>query len=235
MFFVFGPSGQVLRGGPETLGQIAGLQGLRRSLALQPRTEEGGLLHGTGLPLPSGTPGLQGPGQGPPHRRSHHAASAYAQAGGQTPQAQRRPLSLVREVMRTDVLSVTPLDLEAQVWHRMGERRIGQAPVLNGQGHVVGLLRWVDMAPQNLDSPQTPTLQQAPRTVAEVMLSPSPTVAADTSLRRLAMALLETGLTGLPVTNDIGLLEGYVSRSDILRAVAADPPLDLWSDPTRTW
>lgn len=142
---------------------------------------------------------------------------------------------MVREVMRTDVVSVTPLDLEADAWHRLGEKRIGQAPVVNALGQVVGLLRWVDMAPQNLDTPQANPLQQAPRTVAEVMLSPSPTVAGETSLRRLATALLDTGLTGLPVTNDIGLLEGYVSRSDILRAVAADPPLDLWSDPTRTW
>lgn len=234
MFFVFGPSGQVLRGGPEALGQIESLQRLRRSMALRARTEEGGLLNGTGLP--AGATGLPARVNADTHnRRVHHAVSAYAQAGGQTPQAQRRPLSLVQEVMRTDVVFVTPLDLETDAWHRMSEQRIGQAPVLNAQGRVVGLLRWADMAPQNLGDPQASPLQQAPRTVAEVMLTPSPTVSAETSLRRLAVALLETGLTGLPVTNEIGLLEGYVSRSDILRAVAAEPPLDLWSDPTRTW
>lgn len=229
MFFVFGPSGQVLRGGPEALGQIESLRRLRRTWALQSRGEDG--------ELPSGNPAGLRPATTPsgPYRRAHHAASAYAQTGGQTAHAQRQPLSMVREVMRTDVVSVTPLDLEADAWHRLGEKRIGQAPVVNALGQVVGLLRWVDMAPQNLDTPQANPLQQAPRTVAEVMLSPSPTVAGETSLRRLATALLDTGLTGLPVTNDIGLLEGYVSRSDILRAVAADPPLDLWSDPTRTW
>ena len=28
-----------------------------------------------------------------------------------------------------------------------------------------------------------------------------------------------------------GVLAGFISRTDILRAVAADPPLDLWSGP----
>ncbi|EJE48838.1 putative transcriptional regulator, contains C-terminal CBS domain containing protein, partial [Acidovorax sp. CF316] len=35
----------------------------------------------------------------------------------------------------------------------------------------------------------------------------------------------------LPVTDDTGRLTGFISRTDILRAVAADPPLDLWSGP----
>ena len=45
----------------------------------------------------------------------------------------------------------------------------------------------------------------------------------------MASVLLDTGLPGLPVTNELGLLEGFISRTDILRAVAADPPLDLWT------
>lgn len=228
MFFVFGPSGQVLRGGPEALGQIESLQRLRRTLALQSRTEEGALPSEVAAGPVGTLPGV-------PHRRAHHAASAYAQAGGQAARTTRQPLSLVRDVMRQEVVSVTPLDLEAHAWRTLGARHIGQAPVVNALGQVVGLLRWVDMAPPALDQPQATPLQQAPRTVAELMLSPVPTVAADTSLRRLAVALLETGLTGLPVTNELGVLQGYVSRTDILRAVAAEPPLDVWSDPARTW
>jgi len=40
---------------------------------------------------------------------------------------------------------------------------------------------------------------------------------------------MDTGLPGLPVTDANGSLSGFVNRTDILRAVAADPPLDLWS------
>jgi len=61
------------------------------------------------------------------------------------------------------------------------------------------------------------------------MVSPVPTVSEETDLRRVASVLLDTGLPGLPVTDELGRMTGFVSRTDILRAVAADPPLDLWS------
>ena len=61
------------------------------------------------------------------------------------------------------------------------------------------------------------------------MLSPVPAVDEGTDVRRVAQVLLETGLPGLPVTDEQGRLSGFISRTDILRAVASHPPLDLWS------
>jgi len=72
-------------------------------------------------------------------------------------------------------------------------------------------------------------IELARRPVSEVMYSPVAAVAPDTALRRVAGVLLDTGLPGLPVTDEAGVLIGFISRTDILRAVAADPPLDLWS------
>ena len=65
--------------------------------------------------------------------------------------------------------------------------------------------------------------------VEQVMWSPVPSAHIDTDLRRVASLLLETGLPGLPVTDQNGQVIGFVSRSDLLRALATDPPLDLWS------
>jgi CBS domain-containing protein len=45
----------------------------------------------------------------------------------------------------------------------------------------------------------------------------------------LALVLLDTGLQGLPVVDADGRIEGFVTRSDILKAVVHDPPLDLWA------
>jgi len=67
------------------------------------------------------------------------------------------------------------------------------------------------------------------QSVVDLMWSPVPSVSASTDIRRLARVLLDTGLPGLPVVDDAGLVIGFASRSDILRAVVADPPLDLWT------
>jgi CBS domain-containing protein len=64
--------------------------------------------------------------------------------------------------------------------------------------------------------------------VVDVMWTPVPSVSPDTDIRRVARVLLDTGLPGLPVVSEEGKVTGFVSRSDILRAVVADPPLDLW-------
>jgi CBS domain-containing protein len=66
------------------------------------------------------------------------------------------------------------------------------------------------------------------QSVLDVMSSPVPSVSADTDLRRVARVLLDTGLPGLAVVDEQGQVTGFVARSDILRAVVTDPPLDLW-------
>jgi CBS domain-containing protein len=65
--------------------------------------------------------------------------------------------------------------------------------------------------------------------VADIMWTPVPSVGPETEIRRVARVLLDTGLPGLAVIDEGGLVIGFVSRSDILRAVVADPPLDLWT------
>ena len=61
------------------------------------------------------------------------------------------------------------------------------------------------------------------------MLTPIPSVAAQADMRRVAGALLDSGLPGLPVVDDDGRVIGFVSRSDVLRAALKDAGLDVWS------
>ena len=136
--------------------------------------------------------------------------------------------------MSVGALSVEPGTRVNDAWQTLAEHKVAQAPVVDERGRVVGLLLRADMAPLDL-LPEPGAVQQAialaRRPVSEVMISPVTTVAADTALRRVANVLLTTGLPGLPVTDEAGVLAGFISRTDILRAVAADPPLDLWSGP----
>ncbi|PKO84373.1 MAG: hypothetical protein CVU17_04285 [Betaproteobacteria bacterium HGW-Betaproteobacteria-11] len=59
---------------------------------------------------------------------------------------------------------------------------------------------------------------------------PTPVVAAApvTDIRCVAAAMLTSGVDGVPVVGDAGRLLGFVSRSDVLRAIVQDPPLSLW-------
>ena len=234
MFFVFGPSGQMYRGGPENLAQISPVRRVQRAQALRTRAldtpEEP--FHLPGSPGEPATAAPPAP-QPPVNLRTQDAVSAYAQTG-QGPQLARQPLTLVSDVMTASALSVQPGVRVNDAWQTLADNHVAQAPVVDALGRVIGLLLRADMAPLDLlpePGAVKAAIELARRPVSEVMVSPVPTVSADTELRRVAAVLLDTGLPGLAVTDEAGVLAGFISRTDILRAVAVDPPLDLWSGP----
>ena len=234
MFFVFGPSGQMYRGGPENLAQISPVRRVQRAQALRTRAldtpEEP--FHLPGSPGEPATAAPPAP-QPPVNLRTQDAVSAYAQTG-QGPQLARQPLTLVSDVMTASALSVQPGVRVNDAWQTLADKQVAQAPVVDALGRVIGLLLRADMAPLDLlpePGAVKAAIELARRPVSEVMVSPVPTVSADTELRRVAAVLLDTGLPGLAVTDEAGVLAGFISRTDILRAVAVDPPLDLWSGP----
>lgn len=167
--------------------------------------------------------------QGMPRDAGRQAASAYGAAA----QARtREPLSRVADVMSRPAVTVPATATVAEAWQVLVQHRVGQAPVTAADGTLVGIVGRAELLPieqfahNALDAPAWQILLQQP--VSAVMWSPVPSALPDTDLRRAASLLLGTGLPGVPVTDAAGLLLGFVSRSDLLRAIVADPPLDLW-------
>lgn len=220
MFYVFGINGPMYQGSPDRLSQITAVRGVQRPSGLR-SSNSGVESQEASIRLP----------QSPLGARAQGAVSAYL-GTEQGPKEERKQLYLVRDVMTRGAVTVLPNQTVEQAWAVLAEKKIAQAPVLDGESRVIGLLLRADMAPLEL-LPEPGAVREAiamaKRPVSQVMISPVPAVAETTDLRRVANALLETGLPGLPVTDDAGHLSGFVSRTDILRAVASDPPLDLWS------
>lgn len=224
MFYVFGINGPMYRGGPERLSQIAPVRRVQRPAALESATGELGANGASEqIPFPSTETTLRrAPNQG--------VVSAYASTAA-GPKTARQPLRLVGDVMTRGAITVPDHTTVRAAWQQLSAQRVSQAPVLNDAQHVVGLLVRSDMVPLELVAASNGRDAAAfgQRSVAEVMLTPIPTVAESTDLRRVATVLLDTGLPGLPVTDDEGHLAGFISRTDLLKAIASDPPLDLWS------
>jgi CBS-domain-containing membrane protein len=120
-----------------------------------------------------------------------------------------------------------------EAWQLLGRRGVSQAPVIGMHGQLVGLLTRAELLrPDRLSLPNTnvPAWRaMLAQPVSDIMWSPMPAVDEDTDIRRVARVLLDTHLPGLPVVNEDGTVTGFVSRTDILRAVVHDPPLDLWT------
>lgn len=212
MFHVYGLQGRSFAGTLEELRRLPAVSAAARARGLTPVTSRTEAL---------ATPGA-GAGPGAQARAAYGAPSS-----GRT----REPLTRVADVMSRPAFAVTATATVGQAWQELMRRGIGQAPVVTADGTLVGLVGRAELLPIEqlagaADLPNWQALLAA--AVTTVMWSPVPSTVPETDLRRAAALLLTTGLPGAPVTDDAGQLLGFVSRSDLLRAMVTDPPLDLW-------
>ncbi len=221
MFSVYGVGGQLFRGSMDQLRQIGSVSATTRSNAIQAVGRDG---------RDASSSAFGGLAQAAPSDEAHRTAlAAYAQT---EKVAVPRPLRRVDDVMSRNVITLPDSATVLEAWQLLAREGVGQAPVVNAQGTLVGLLTRADLLhPDRLPTPEHNALvwrALLAQGVAAVMRTPVPSVATNTDIRHVARVLLDTGLPGLAVVDDQGLVTGFVSRSDILRAVVMDPPLDLW-------
>ncbi|APW39236.1 hypothetical protein RD110_20125 [Rhodoferax koreense] len=245
MFSVYGVTGKVFTGTVEQLRHIDKVNALARLRRIEPGDVD--------MPPDQTVQGLPGgfAGAAPsPQSPVRSAIAAYVTAT--VPDTPRQPLDRVDLLMSQPAITVRAEATLGEASALLSQHRIGQMPVVDGLGRLVGLLLRADLfRPQRAASAVAPpasastavgppatepapepaapdwdTLMAQP--VADLMWTPVPSVSADTDIRRVARVLLDTALPGLPVVDDAGGVTGFVSRTDILRAVASDPPLDVW-------
>jgi CBS domain-containing protein len=224
MFSVYGKGGRVFNGTLEDMRSLGPVARVARSDAVHPigrDPQDQSTAHFADLLQQAHTLDV-------PHRS---ALEAYSQATRVEPQ--RHPLTHVGDIMSRTVVTIADTFTVEQAWQTLATKHLGQAPVVNAQGTLVGLLTRADlMRPERLPGADSHALvwhALLMQKVVDVMWTPVPSVAPETDIRRLARVLLDSGLPGLPVVDEQGQVTGFVSRSDILRAVVADPPLDLWT------
>jgi CBS domain-containing protein len=104
----------------------------------------------------------------------------------------------------------------------MRERRVTAMPVLDTDGHVLGILSEADLVPDTLSGRRTPP----PQTVGEAMTREVTCVLDTCSVPDLAHSLAGNRRRVLPVVDASGRMVGVVSRGDVLRATtpARDAP-----------
>jgi CBS domain-containing protein len=227
MFTVFGTSGTLFKGPMEELQRVSSVLGLARARRIDALRE-----HQEQVDEQPFAGRSAQPQRGAGHALGQQARHEYSRVQ-QPPVPARHPLQTVRDVMTVHVTVLPETADVRQGWQALLDAGVGQAPVVNGQGQLVGLLTRAEL----LKLDRLPAPDQAAlvwhallmQPLAEVMISPVTAVSPETDIRRVARVLLDNQLPGLPVVGADEKLLGFVARSDILKAVVHDPPLDLWS------
>ncbi len=157
----------------------------------------------------------------------HHEGAVRAYRATLPGETEREPLHLANQIMQRRVITVSAGDDVAQAWRTLRDHRIHQAPVLDENSQLVGIVSERDLLTA-ITMDEGPASERPGRQVRHVMTTPVVAGAPLTDIRHLAAVMLDCGVDGAPIINDNGFLVGFVSRGDILRAVVANPPLSLW-------
>ncbi|MGW5171649.1 CBS domain-containing protein [Streptomyces nodosus] len=110
----------------------------------------------------------------------------------------------------------------------MGQWKVSALPVLEGEGRVVGVVSEADLLPKEEFRDSDPDrgtqlrrlsdLEKAGAvTAGELMSTPAVCVHADSTLAQAARLMARRRIKRLPVVDAEGMLEGVVSRADLLK------------------
>ncbi|MFF5014712.1 CBS domain-containing protein [Streptomyces sp. NPDC001165] len=135
---------------------------------------------------------------------------------------------IVSDVMTHTVAAVGRRAPFKEIVQLMRDWRVSALPVLEGEGRVVGVVSEADLLPKEefRDTPQEGYVRlRRPSDVAkadaltadDLMSSPAVTVRPGATLAEAAHLMARAGVKRLPVVDEVGLLEGVVSRADLLK------------------
>ncbi|MFG6293969.1 MULTISPECIES: CBS domain-containing protein [Streptomyces] len=135
---------------------------------------------------------------------------------------------IVSDVMTHTVVAVGRDAPFRDVVQLMQEWKISAVPVLAGEGRVIGVVSEADLLLKeefrDSDPDRITQMHRLPdlakaggMTAADVMNTPAVTVHADATLTQAARVMAQRKVKRLPVVDDKGLLEGVVSRADLLK------------------
>lgn len=213
MFYLQGIAGQSFHGPLEDLRQVAAVA---RSRSVRAVALEGGEV---GAAAAAAHGAVRAAGLGEEAVRAYRAMLQADQ--------ERGPLYHADQIMQRRVIAVATADAVERAWRVLVDHRIRQAPVLDAERRLVGIVSERDLLTAfNLDHGRV--RDSLARQVVDVMISPVVCAAPVTDIRRIASVMLDYGEDGVPILDESQTLVGFVSRSDILRAVMVDPPLSLW-------
>ncbi|WP_405714215.1 CBS domain-containing protein [Streptomyces xanthophaeus] len=131
----------------------------------------------------------------------------------------------VSDVMTHTAVAIGREASYKEIVELMDQWKVSAVPVMEGEGRVVGVVSEADLLPKEefrRNDPRLPDqLEEASKAggvlAEELMSSPAVTVHPDATLAEAAQIMARRHVKRLPVVNGVGMLEGVVSRSDLLK------------------
>lgn len=144
---------------------------------------------------------------------------SYAYANVANAPSEREPAIQAAQIMSSPVSTMSPDTSFDQAWEAFTDRRFRHFPVLKNST-LVGLISDRDLLRIRKES-------GAAQNVSEFMRTRVLTASSDTLIRDIARVFVEQRIGAMPIV-DGEVVVGMITRSDILKTIVNQRPLELW-------
>ena len=141
---------------------------------------------------------------------------------------ERQRVLVSAQLMSTPVQSIERTETLGDAWQMLTGHSIRHMPVVDENNKLCGIISDRDIL-HAWSSKRFEHRQSASVQVAEIMVKQVLTAELNTSIRELSEAMTLRRVGAIPVINSNVELIGIVTRSDVLRVLMNEVPVELWT------
>ena len=138
------------------------------------------------------------------------------------------PVYKARDIMTHDVIYARNDSTIEDIYYLIKEKKVSQIPITGFGKKIIGIVNKkiiLSLLMNHLDDTQA----ILKRKIDDVYLPEVLTADPDSDVRDVVKVMLDLKLDAIPIVDDSDVLMGIISKTDILKAVANLPKLQLWS------
>jgi len=138
------------------------------------------------------------------------------------------PVYKIKDIMTTDVLYATTNFTIEEVYNFIKEKDVSQIPITAFGKKIVGIINKKIILTLLMNNIQEIEIILK-RKIEDVYLPEVLTADPEADVRYVVKIMLDLRIDAIPIVDETDILVGIVSKTDILKAVANLPKLQLWS------
>jgi CBS-domain-containing membrane protein len=137
----------------------------------------------------------------------------------------RRLVIFADEIMSHPVTSLSEKTLYEEAWNKFQLHKFHHFTILSEDKRLIGIVSDRDM----LAHAVLHETEKEPKQSIKTLMSKSVVTASPkTDIREICQVMFSQYLGAMPITNDSGDLLGIITRSDILRTIVKNEPIEFW-------
>ncbi|QKF58758.1 HPP family protein [Aliarcobacter lanthieri] len=138
------------------------------------------------------------------------------------------PVYKIKDIMTKDVMYATTNFTIAELYEFIKDKGVSQIPITAFGKKIIGIINKkiiLTLIMNNIDDIES----VLKRKIEDVYLPEVLTADPESDVRHVVKVMLDLKIDAIPIVDENDILVGIVSKTDILKAVANLPKLQLWS------